>query len=52
LNGHKTGESPKKVIESDLKGKELELFASGQEIYERDGYCATCHQKDGKGLEA
>lgn len=52
LNGHKMGEGPKKVIESDLKGKELDLLVSGKEIFERDGYCATCHQKDGKGLEA
>ncbi len=52
LNGHRMGEAPKKVIDSDLKGKELQLLISGQEIFERDGYCATCHQKDGKGLEA
>ena len=52
LNGHRIGEGPKKVIESDLKGKELDQLVSGKEIFERDGYCATCHQKDGKGLES
>src|SRR5690606_8712102 len=52
LNGLKTGEAPKKAIESDLNGKELDPWLSGKEIFERDGYCATCHQKDGKGLES
>ncbi|CAM4320621.1 PVC-type heme-binding CxxCH protein [Zobellia nedashkovskayae] len=52
LNGHRAGEKPKDVIETDLKGKDLELLMAGQEIYERDGYCATCHQPDGQGLTA
>tara|TARA_R110002049_G_scaffold696_6_gene4554 strand:+ start:390082 stop:393258 length:3177 start_codon:yes stop_codon:yes gene_type:complete len=52
LNDHNVGEKPKEVIESDLKGKDLELLVAGQEVYERDGYCVTCHQPDGKGLEA
>lgn len=52
LNGHRVGEEVKKVIETDLKGKDLELLLSGQEIYTRDGYCATCHQEDGEGLSA
>lgn len=52
LNGHRVGEEVKKVIETDLKGKDLELLLSGQEIYTRDGYCATCHQEDGEGLAA
>jgi len=29
-----------------------EVLAKGKAIYMRDGYCNTCHQKDGKGLEA
>jgi mono/diheme cytochrome c family protein/glucose/arabinose dehydrogenase len=28
------------------------VMDSGKEIYNKDGYCATCHQPDGKGLEA
>ncbi|ASO06614.1 PVC-type heme-binding CxxCH protein [Arenibacter algicola] len=52
LNGHKAGEEPKEVIKTDLKGKDLELLVAGREIYMRDGYCATCHQADGQGLEA
>ena len=30
----------------------MSLYAKGMEIYFRDGYCNTCHQSDGKGLEA
>ncbi|WP_232625256.1 PVC-type heme-binding CxxCH protein [Pareuzebyella sediminis] len=52
LNNHNIGEKPKEVLDSDLKGSDLELLMAGQEIYERDGYCATCHQTDGKGLQA
>lgn len=38
------------VTKSVLKGKELELFNLGKEIYMKEGYCTTCHQPDGKGL--
>ena len=37
---------------TDLTGKDREMFLLGKKIYERDGYCITCHQADGKGLEA
>ncbi len=52
LNGHNLGEEPKEIIETSLKGRDLELLLAGQEIYEREGFCATCHQPDGKGLES
>lgn len=52
LNGHRAGEEPKEVIETDFKGRDLELLLAGQEVFGRDGYCATCHQPDGQGLEA
>ncbi len=43
----------KEVAEkSSLKGAELELFNIGKTIYAKEGYCATCHQADGKGLTA
>ncbi|RFS15602.1 PVC-type heme-binding CxxCH protein [Emticicia sp. C21] len=43
----------KEVAEkSTLKGAELELFNIGKTIYAKEGYCATCHQADGKGLTA
>lgn len=37
---------------TDLKGEDRELFVLGKDIYERDGFCSTCHQSDGKGLAA
>lgn len=37
---------------TDLKGEDRDLFILGKDIYERDGFCSTCHQPDGKGLEA
>ena len=33
-------------------GVDAELYALGQDVYARDGYCATCHGADGKGLQA
>ena len=38
--------------ETSLKGKDLELFTKGKAIYAREGFCNTCHQPDGKGLES
>ncbi len=38
-------------IKKDLNAMELAI-ARGKEIYNKDGFCATCHQPDGKGLEA
>jgi mono/diheme cytochrome c family protein/glucose/arabinose dehydrogenase len=40
------------VAKTGLKGKELELFTLGKEIYAKEGYCSTCHQPDGKGLSS
>ncbi len=37
---------------TDLTGTEKEMYLKGKDIYERDGYCITCHQPDGKGLAA
>jgi mono/diheme cytochrome c family protein len=52
LNGREVTPRPEKTVESDLKGADLELFTKGKEIYDREGYCATCHQPDGKGVAA
>ena len=35
-----------------LSKEEQIQFLAGKEIYMRDGHCSTCHQPDGKGLEA
>ncbi len=52
LNDHAVGEVKEQVTQTHLEGAERELFIKGKEIYAREGYCATCHQPDGKGLSA
>ncbi|MFT5885882.1 MAG: mono/diheme cytochrome c family protein/glucose/arabinose dehydrogenase [Arcticibacterium sp.] len=44
--------NPDKVapLVQDITKKKV--MDSGKEIFNKDGYCATCHQPDGKGLEA
>ena len=39
-------------VPSHLMGADKELFLLGHEVYHRDAHCATCHQDDGRGLEA
>lgn len=39
-------------VPSHLKGADKKLFLLGHEVYHRDAHCATCHQADGRGLEA
>ncbi|RKN81767.1 PVC-type heme-binding CxxCH protein [Ulvibacterium marinum] len=51
LNDERLGRK-KETVETNLIGTNRDMFKKGKEIYERDGYCATCHQPDGKGLEA
>lgn len=52
LNGHALDEKPEEVIATNLEGAALEQYKLGMELYGRDGSCATCHQADGKGLQA
>jgi mono/diheme cytochrome c family protein len=52
LNGKSVEEAKEEITQGDLKGADLELYQKGKEVYERDGSCATCHQADGKGLDA
>ena len=53
LNGHKLGEDPNlHKIKTHLKGKAKKMFVKGKSIYEKEGFCGTCHQPDGKGLSA
>jgi mono/diheme cytochrome c family protein len=44
-------ENPLPPIPAHLADAEKKSFAAGHEIYFRDAHCATCHQKDGKGLD-
>lgn len=52
LNGHAREEKKADAVATNLKGAERDLFIKGKAIFARDGYCNTCHQPDGKGLEA
>ncbi len=52
LNGRSVEEKKEEITKSNLKGKELELYTKGKELYTREGYCNTCHQSDGNGLSA
>ncbi|WP_295120641.1 PVC-type heme-binding CxxCH protein [uncultured Chitinophaga sp.] len=52
LNGRNVGEEKEKKEKTELKGASLALFNQGKIIYNKEGYCKTCHQPDGKGLTA
>lgn len=52
LNGHSVEEAKEAVVQTHLTGADRAMFIKGKEIYEREGFCVTCHQPDGKGLEA
>ena len=52
LNGEAVSARPEELVETHLEGADLALFTKGKEIYDREGYCITCHQPDGKGLTA
>lgn len=52
LKGEVAVIAKKKKAKTQLKGEAKQLYMDGAEIYERDGYCSTCHQDDGKGLPA
>ncbi len=53
LNGVNIDQDPEtRGTKTDLEGAEKELFVMGEEIYNREGFCVTCHQPDGKGLSA
>lgn len=51
LNSNFQEQGAEKILASHLKGDELEVFARGKEIYETEGYCITCHQEAGTGLQ-
>ncbi len=52
LNGESIDEKLEQVAQTNLKGDDLALFSHGKELYQKDGFCVTCHQIDGKGLSA
>ena len=34
-----------------LKGEDARIYQLGGEVFHREAHCATCHQKNGKGLD-
>ncbi len=52
LSGVYKEADPDVAIASHLKGEDFETFKKGKKIYETEGYCITCHQKNGGGLQA
>ena len=51
LTGNFSEKADEKILASHLKEAELEVFAKGKKIYETEGYCITCHQEGGSGLQ-
>ena len=54
---HLKGESVRSVrgldeAPANLEGAQLAQYLAGREIFRRDGFCATCHMRDGSGLPA
>lgn len=52
LKGYNMGEDESHKTKTNLEGAAKDLFVKGEEIYNREGYCVTCHQPDGLGLSA
>lgn len=52
LDGRSVNTPPKEKVRTHLVDAEhRRLYFLGKELYEREGYCMTCHQQDGKGLK-
>lgn len=51
LTGNFLEKENDELLASHLKGDALKIFAKGKKIYEKEGYCITCHQESGTGLQ-
>jgi glucose/arabinose dehydrogenase/mono/diheme cytochrome c family protein len=52
FNDHRIHKEKEAVVKTHLKGNDRKLFMQGKKIYEKEGFCGTCHQHDGNGLVA
>ncbi|MBZ5856099.1 PVC-type heme-binding CxxCH protein [Flavihumibacter profundi] len=52
LNGRGPDEKKQEIMHDLPEGIKEDVMLSGKAIFGRDGYCITCHQPNGKGLEA
>jgi len=50
LNGRAVEEKKEMIGTNELNGMNPAIFAKGKEIYNKEGYCGTCHQPNGEGL--
>ncbi|MDC6389870.1 c-type cytochrome [Maribacter sp. PR1] len=51
LTGDFLAKNDEEILITTLEGEDLEVFAKGKKIYETEGYCITCHQESGTGLQ-
>jgi mono/diheme cytochrome c family protein/glucose/arabinose dehydrogenase len=51
LTGTFLDKTKEETLITTLEGEDLEIFAKGKKIYETEGYCITCHQESGTGLQ-
>lgn len=52
LNDLSVAEKKETQVSTHLQGADRDLYIKGKEIYGREGFCITCHQAEGGGLDA
>ena len=52
LNDQTIFNEEERLFPANLIGPDWQRFMAGQEIYMQDGYCVTCHQRNGQGVAA
>jgi mono/diheme cytochrome c family protein len=51
LSGEYAEEGEDVIMASHLNTEQLKIFSKGKKIFETEGYCISCHQKSGTGLQ-
>jgi mono/diheme cytochrome c family protein len=51
LSGEYAEEGEDVIMASHLNTEQLKVFSKGKKIFETEGYCITCHQESGTGLQ-
>ena len=52
LQGQSLKSDKRESVTTALTGEQRDFFMEGKDQYEKDGYCGTCHQANGRGLKA
>ncbi len=50
LNGRAVQEKKEMIGINESNGVNPEIYAKGKEIYNKEGYCGTCHRENGEGM--